>query len=605
MNYRNDISIWDCALVKILKLKHGLLIHQETTSVFESSSFLFAMGRAGKLFFGDHSYPFTSNCLVHLGPDRQITISSETDEVEYYFVVYQADLAPSAGRRLLSETLRNDPFQRSYAVHVSDPVCFADQFSSMANEWHSQTPLALLNLKKCFYSILSSLYKELAVSQENTGKKDKRIEPDAVEYVYRYLGQNYSQAISIQTLSNTLGISRSTLHEQFKSRFHMSPQQYLMKLRLDSACRLLENSSLSVDEIAVSCGLRDKSYFSRVFKDKYGISPGAFRASYSGNDLERKDTDGFWLTEREHQCADNAKKEEYTTIENMGRVHRYLEVPERIVCLDYSAAEICAALGVADRITGVASAEGALSDCMKEYRKDIAKAPFLQGLSPEWNVPDFRSVCDCRPDIVIGTGYSFNRYGGIADAEEFEVENMHIYAMEATYLLGCTYESVYEDIHNLGKIFEKEERAEELVQGMMADERILDRISGQYQVPVRVFSFDSAVSGKALTCGRALEDHIIRSAGGINVFGDRERQFAAVEWSEVGEADPQVILVHCFHTRKDGIEKAAYLRQVPEIAGTEAVRNNRIFLIGIKEVFPGLGNVKTALKLAGLFHPDA
>jgi iron complex transport system substrate-binding protein len=296
------------------------------------------------------------------------------------------------------------------------------------------------------------------------------------------------------------------------------------------------------------------------------------------------------------------KSEEYTTIESMGRIHRYFEVPRRIVCLNYAAAELCAALGIADKITGVASAEESLADCKKEYREDIAKAPFLPAASSEINVPSFRAVCDCKPDIVIGTGYSFNRYGGIADAEEFEEKGIHIYATKATYTLNSSYESIYEDIWNLGRIFRIETRAEELIQGMKEEEKLLTATIHQPDTPIRVFSFDALVADRIITCGQSLENHIIHSAGGINVFGDRAGQFVTVDWQEVCAANPQIILVHCFHSQQDGLQKIAFLKQIPEIAQTEAIKNDQIHLIGIKKVFPAIDNLETAKHLVGIFH---
>ena len=592
MNYTDELKIWDSAVINIMTVKHGFLVRQDTTDFFESSAFVYVVGNHGKIVADGLSYPVKTNCLFHAAPNKQITISSEVDELEYYIVQYRAELYPTAGRRLLAEALRHNPFRRCYALRTSTPIIFYNQFVAMANEWSNLAPLSMLKIKQCFYSLICALYAEL-VSQ-----RTRPVEYDPFDFVYQYLQKNYLKPILIQDLSESLGIARSTLHKQFKDKIGISPQQYLMQLRLEAACQLLMNSHMPVDEIAASCGLRDKSYFTRVFKGRYGITPGTYRKDHA------QTVEKIVTTARMMPLQTFDKKEEYTMIESMGRIHRYFEVPRRIVCLDYAAAEICAALGVADKITGVASAEEALADCAKEYQIEIAKAPFLPAASSELNVPSFRAVCDCKPDIVIGTGYSFNRYGGIADAEEFEEKGIHIYAMKATYTLNCTYESVYEDVKNLGKIFGKETRAEEILQEMKSDEAELMNTVARRDAPTRVFSFDSSISDTVITCGQSLEKHLISSAGGVNIFGNREGQFVAVDWHEVGAVDPQVILVHCFHSQQDGLQKIAFLKQIPEIANTEAIRNNHIHLIGIKKVFPALDNVKTAKHLAEIFQGD-
>jgi len=584
LDYNDEMKIWLSAMVNIVNVKHGLMVRKEITDFFENSAIIFLTGDNGHVIFDEVSYPVKSNCLIHLGANKQITISADTTELEYYAVIYHAEPSPWASRELIAKSLKKMPFQKCFALHTSTPMFYSEQFADMTCEWSNLTPLALLNIKRSFYTVICALYAELLSG---------RIAPvnyDPVDYVCRYLQKNYAGTVSLQALADSLCMARSTLHKQFKDRIEVSPQQYLMQLRLDAASRLLESSRMPVDEIAAACGLRDKSYFTRVFKERIGLTPGMYRSEHFGNMISSISR------------ISNKKAEEYVVIENLGRIHRYYEVPRRIVCLDYAAAEICAALEVADCITGVASAEEALADCAKKYRREIAKAPFLRSFSAELNVPSFRSVCDCKPDIVIGTGYSFDRYGGIADAEAFEKEGIHIYAMKATYTLDSTYESVYEDIRNLGLIFGKETIAEELIKKMKVDEAELQESIDTSAAPVRVFSFDSSVSDKIITCGQSLEKHIISSAGGINVFGEREGQFVAVDWHEVNKANPQVILVHCFHTRQDGLQKIAFLKQIPEIANTEAIRYNRIHMIGIKKVFPAIDNIETARKMANMFQ---
>ena len=588
MDYSNEIRIWDSAVIKIINVKHGLLNAQSTSEFFENSAFIYALGNSGKFYSDGQTYDIQSNCLMHIGPNKKILISTDENELEYFIVVYNAEYYPNAGRWLLANALQHNLFHRSYAFRVSTPLFFYEQFTASANEWSNPTPLSLLRIKQRLYAVVCALYADLSAEQATP------IEHNPFDYIYHYLQKNYSKPIIIQELVDSLGSARSTVHKHFRDRIGFSPQQYLMQLRLDASCKLLASSQMPIEEIAVSCGLRDKSYFSRVFKKKYGITPGTFRKQ---NKMIIETS-----TRRNSLGGSDNTEEDYILIESLGRIHRYYETPKRIVCLDYAAAEICAALEVAEKITGVASAEEALADCAKEYQDIIAKAPFLPVLSTELNVPGFRTVCDCNPDIVIGTGYSFNRYGGVADAEDFEEKGIHIYAMKATYTLNCSFDSVYEDIQNLGRIFGKEACALKLIDEMRSEESALSEAIGQYDTRVRVFSFDTAVSGKAITCGQSLENYMIRSAGGINIFGDREGQFVPVDWQEIRMANPQVILVHCFHGQQDGVQKIAFLKQIQEIAETEAMKNNRIHLIGIKKVFPGIDNIQTAHFLSEVFQ---
>ena len=179
------------------------------------------------------------------------------------------------GRRLLGETLRENPFQRHYSLRAANPIAFSEHFVAMANEWNNPAPLSLLIIKQHFYSVICEMYAELSSGRAVPAGYS------SFDFVYRYLQQNYSGSIMMHELADSLGIARSTLHKQFKEKIGVSPQQYLMSLRLDAASQLLVSSLMSVDEIASSCGLRDKSYMSRIFKEKYGLTPGEYRRENS------------------------------------------------------------------------------------------------------------------------------------------------------------------------------------------------------------------------------------------------------------------------------------------------------------------------------------
>ena len=584
---KSDLLIWNLATIRIVSVKHGLLTKRSVSELCENSSFVFVRGRNGHIVIEDAPYSLSASELFHVAPDKLIEIEAQDTEVEYFIVAYQAELPPSAGQQLIAQFLQRNPFRITIPCKMKNPAFFSARFERMMDLWGIESALSPMELKAVFYAII---HRFLAESTEEANTPPRL---DTAAYASQYLRHRYQDPVSIQELADSLGIPRSTLHERFRRQMGMSPQQYLMQLRLDAAHRALLQGDMSIDEVAICCGLRDKSYLSRVFKKKYGISPGRFRTIAATEE-----------TIESTPSVEESKLEQNrfpVKVENMGRIHRYYDAPRRIVCLDYSAAEMCAALGVADRLVGVASAESALSDCAAKYRDEIAQAPFLPAKS-DCGVPDFSTVCDREPELVIGTSYSFRRFGGVADAEAFEQRGIHIYAMTATYVLHSNFESIYEDLRNFGRIFHREARAEELVQAMKVREATLRAETEREETPLRVFSFSAAVADRALTCGQSLEDAMIRAAGGVNIFSDRERQFVPVTWEEVAALNPQVILVHCSHTQEDGRQKIQLLKRIQEIASTEAIQKNRFLPIGIKKVFPSIDCVETAYTLAEVFR---
>lgn len=94
-----------------------------------------------------------------------------------------------------------------------------------------------------------------------------------------YMMVNYMDRIKIDDLAEHIGISRTHLTNRFKKKFGVSPQRYLIELRLEKACVMLKNTQQPIGIIASKCGYEDSMSFSRAFKAEYNMSPKAYRES--------------------------------------------------------------------------------------------------------------------------------------------------------------------------------------------------------------------------------------------------------------------------------------------------------------------------------------
>ena len=83
--------------------------------------------------------------------------------------------------------------------------------------------------------------------------------------------------LSVEAIASELALSRVQLYRKVKALTGCTPVDLLRKARLNKARRLLTESDLSVSEIAYSVGFTSPSYFSKCFKDEYGIVPGDAR----------------------------------------------------------------------------------------------------------------------------------------------------------------------------------------------------------------------------------------------------------------------------------------------------------------------------------------
>ncbi len=91
--------------------------------------------------------------------------------------------------------------------------------------------------------------------------------------------QTLRSPLSMQALASSVGLSERSLLRRFRAALDVSPQQYYRALRLDMARRLLDNSDLSITEVAITCGFESRAVFTRAFKQAFGVPPSKHRAS--------------------------------------------------------------------------------------------------------------------------------------------------------------------------------------------------------------------------------------------------------------------------------------------------------------------------------------
>ena len=93
-----------------------------------------------------------------------------------------------------------------------------------------------------------------------------------------YLHKHFTEKVPVEKLASIAGMSIRSLLRHFKEINGSSPKEYLIGLRINYACEMLENTRFSISEIALKSGFNDSNYFSREFRQVTGTTPSAARA---------------------------------------------------------------------------------------------------------------------------------------------------------------------------------------------------------------------------------------------------------------------------------------------------------------------------------------
>lgn len=125
-------------------------------------------------------------------------------------------------------------------------------------------------IQHLFEHILKENYLFSLQSSENTHS-------ESIDRVIAYMKEHLSEPMSLDTMAEVAGLSRSGLIWKFNRQFKTTPQQYFIQLRMQMAKQLLLESDLSISHIADKCGYDDIYYFSNAFRKNVGVSPSSFR----------------------------------------------------------------------------------------------------------------------------------------------------------------------------------------------------------------------------------------------------------------------------------------------------------------------------------------
>lgn len=99
------------------------------------------------------------------------------------------------------------------------------------------------------------------------------------ERIDDYIQKNYTEKIDTESICSALGVSKTTVYNSLKEEHGMSLTKYINNYRLENSKALLKNKNTPIAEVATEVGFDDYNYYTRVFKQRYGLTPSQYRTS--------------------------------------------------------------------------------------------------------------------------------------------------------------------------------------------------------------------------------------------------------------------------------------------------------------------------------------
>lgn len=213
----------------------------------------------GRLNYLIDGRPFNveKGCFAIIEPLKKLTFTSDKDFNNYYWLQFSGYDA----KKLLANL--QIKFEKAYNIGVHEDI--KKHFSRIFKEFM---------INDTFFDIaIAALLTELITALSRKAISDNKFSLTSIEYIHKH----YNEDISVNYLASLENLSSSYYRTVFKQTMGVTPYDYIISLRINSACFYLGSNNYTIDEIAQIVGYNDQFYFSRIFKKKTGISPLKYR----------------------------------------------------------------------------------------------------------------------------------------------------------------------------------------------------------------------------------------------------------------------------------------------------------------------------------------
>ena len=229
----------------------------------------------GKFFCDNVEYDLCENQAFLIEPTAMTFYQADFDDPWHYLWVAFKGYKVSEILSRMGINYKNPILhgEKSHMISIADAILDTDS-SGLKEELKRQSLL---------FDFLSSLCPDTMYSESISQSSELRNNNYLVRAI-EFIQNNFYHPIGVADVSSHLGISRNYLFTIFKTSMGHSPSEYLTYCRLNRACHLLDDSALSVENVAYSCGYDSLSVFSKAFKNHYSLTPSTYRKLKHEND---------------------------------------------------------------------------------------------------------------------------------------------------------------------------------------------------------------------------------------------------------------------------------------------------------------------------------
>ena len=234
-------------------------IHVIRETGLSSHQFLCTLSREGVLYVDGKEYPQQKNSVFYLAPGIPHEYRPIGEKWKTSWLVFRGKYVSDMGfekyvSRSCCELSRCEKIFQRIISAAEDPISGGENASVLVYEY-------IIAMREAFFLL----------------SKERETKSRIVGEALLYIGKNYMQDITLESLAKLSGISTQHFCRVFKGEMQMRPLEYIARRRISEAKALLSDTAFDIGEIGRMVGYPDRNYFSVVFRHLEGTSPREYR----------------------------------------------------------------------------------------------------------------------------------------------------------------------------------------------------------------------------------------------------------------------------------------------------------------------------------------
>ncbi len=382
------LSLWNDTAIGLLDVQRLTLLPGNDLRDYglPANRLILAISGRGRLVVDGMSYATAPFFVGHAGKDAVIDLEAAAEPIEYIAITYRVDLIRSSGGERASLGEEHRLLQIPFGFSPAKRLSLYRTAEQIEQKWSARQGL------ECFHAnaLLQGLLYELLHQLHSDGYQTPS---EAVSIVAKHIDAHYDKPLKLESMAELVHCSARQLQRWFKRQMQLGPMEYVIKVRMSHAARLLNHTAATIQEIAQSIGYRDMYYFSNAFKKYYGTAPLDFRrAAVPDQAYASTSATSIGETVSSYEANDGL------VIQHAKGELRLQQMPRRIAVLDVQYADQLITLG--ELPAGSVGIGSLAISCFPDYLEDKLGQFKPLGTCEQ---PDIAAIASLQPDLIVCT----------------------------------------------------------------------------------------------------------------------------------------------------------------------------------------------------------